>query len=113
MNPLTVPSTDLHLHPFSQLFQPDGLALPHNQHSPASRNQGSMNFRVTFHVLSEFLQPECGIGLRRRRVPASLVAMPEASLDEYSRLIPGEDNIRFSRQVTPVQPESETESVKH
>lgn len=72
-----------------------------------------MDFLVAFHILSEFLQPEGSICLGRCGIPASLMSMPKASLDEYGCFMPGQDNIRPSRQVTTVQPEPETKPVKH
>ena len=67
---------------------------------------------VPGHRGRELVFPEVPAGLGCRGVPAVLVAVPEAAVDEADCAVFWEDEIRFPGQVLPVKSVPETAGMK-
>ena len=69
----------------------DRLVLPIAEHGPAVLRQDTCGFQIPFDVASEFAGPERRIVLDHLRMQRTPV--PEAPIEEYCELQPGEDEI--------------------
>jgi len=63
-------------------------------------------------VAFEFRHPECAVVGRRRGVPATPVAMPEAAMHEDNGLIFRQHNVGFAGKVLPVKTKPKTKFVE-
>lgn len=91
------------IQPFKRLF-PGGLlqfALPHHNDLPAHFLQLLLLPCVALDVSFELLIPEFPVGCRSACIPASLMPVPEAAVDEYNGLVLWQHDIRMSR-ISPV-----------
>lgn len=91
------------IQPFKRLF-PGGLlqfALPHHDDIPAHLPQFLLLPCVAFNVSFEFMIPEFPVGCRSACIPATLMPVPEAAVDEYNGLVLWQHDIRMSR-ISPV-----------
>lgn len=95
------------------MIRTTSLAFPHDEHMPAERLKPIGGSTVTSSNSLELWYPVPWIGLRRPRKPASGVLVPKASVDKDCDTQPGQDNIRSSRQVTPMQSEPEAGTVEN
>ena len=87
------------------------LAFPGHKDTPARRFQLASNPAVPGHVPLELLLPEGRVGLGIRCDLATLVPVPEASMDEDDGLVPREDNVWLARQGC-VEAETKAKRVK-
>ena len=71
-----------------------------------------MNFFLSFNILVEFLAPELNSCFWLVCISASLMSVPEATVDKYYGIIFRQNNVWFSRQVFDMQPESISGSVE-
>ena len=83
-----------------------GLAFPDNYYFPAELLQTAHVSAVAFDIPAELLLPEGLIAFRRARLFAAFVTVPETSPDFNDGFIFRQHNIRLSRQIFPVQPET-------
>ena len=74
--------------------------------------QSHSGTNISSHVLSELISPELRPCLRYGRVPAALMSVPKTSMDKYTGLELGHYNVRISGQVSPMDTESNTVSMK-
>ena len=72
------------------------FALPDYNDEPAFGFKLPPRLLITFLVTGNFCGPELGIGLRNGVFAASVVAVPEASVNEDNRAVLEEDNVRFT-----------------
>ena len=82
----------------SQIFQ---LALPDDQHRPATFTKEAQRTAVSLSVRFDFLLPIAKSALGQPPLPAA-VAMPKASVNENRFLQPREHDIGTSRQARVV-----------
>jgi hypothetical protein len=61
---------------------------------------------------SDFLKPKICSGLWNRRLPAALMAVPEATMDEQAFSAPGQGNVGRTWQVSAMKAESVSEAMK-
>lgn len=80
------------------------LTAPDDHHLPPQISQAGIAALVSRRVLQELRPPERFPSGGHARVSASLVPMPEASVHEDGQFVAGQDNIRASRQIPPLQP---------
>lgn len=83
-------------------------ALPDRCDSPPRRDKSGAKSGVAGPVGFQLGQPEVRARRRRSGVTALLVAVPEATVDEYDGSVHGQHNIGPARDTLRVQPESET-----
>lgn len=86
-------------------------AFPDNSYPPSTIEQRINVPSVSGNVFVKLLAPEIHVGSGRRGRLAT-VAVPETAMDEQSRLEPGEDDIRRSRQPLVVKPISQPDFVQ-
>ena len=72
------------------------LALPDRSDFPPHSPQLPFVPFVVRYISSELLGPELSVGLGSRGRLASLVPMPETSMDEDDRPVLGQDDVRLS-----------------
>src|SRR5688572_19876992 len=77
--------------------RPAQAALPDHRNSPALCPQDSDVPPIPFDIAQELLSPELGTSCGGRRIPAILVAVPEAAVDEYRSPVLREDKVRPAR----------------
>lgn len=83
-------------------------AFPDDCDAPALCAQRGPHRSVSRDIARELLAPEGRIALGYRREQATAMAVPEASVHEHRRPVPGEQEIRRTRQTPGVQPVTET-----
>ena len=76
-------------------FSPD-TAFPDNDDFPARRFKFRNVSLISISVPCDLFFPETDIGLRQSVIPAALMPVPEASVDEDRRSVFGEDDVRVS-----------------
>ncbi len=84
------------------------LTFPDDDNGPAFRLQLSPHLLVPFPVPSDLGRPELSIGLGNGVTPASIVAVPEASVHEYDRTVFRKNDVRCTREPLVVHPIAET-----
>lgn len=100
-------STDRHLNPF-----PSEGALPHDSNSPTCLEELALRTVIPFDITLELGLPEVGPGGWCRRVTAPRMAVPETPVNKANGTVPTQDKIGFAREITNVESESESASVK-
>ena len=90
---------------------PDRVSTDLHQDPPAETAQCVLGTAIPRDVLAELLGPELDPALRRVRVPASLVAVPETAMHQHDDPIPRKHEIRPARQILAVQAESESQAM--
>lgn len=83
------------------------IAFPYGQNPPTGLLQLRLLFQVTLDRSAELFLPELRAGLRRGRIGASFMPMPEAAMDEDDGPVLRENDVRFPRQVRNMQLETE------
>jgi len=78
-------------------------ATPNHMNLPTGSNQVFGCAPISGTVLRDFVRPEWSIGLRKSPLIAVLMAVPETAMNEDNLAPRGEDNVRFSRQILPVE----------
>jgi len=94
---------------FHSIFQPfliHRLAFPNHQYFPALFLEKSNLSAIPQFVLIELVLPKLRVGRGGRRLLASRMSMPEASVDEDGNLQFRQNNVRCPRQVSPVDAKS-------
>ena len=89
------------------------FALPDDKNSPAKVSQCFFASVVVGNILFELLRPKCHSGFGRVCVWASVVSMPETSVDEDCCPIPRKYDVRTSGEIFTVKTEAEPQSVRH
>jgi hypothetical protein len=87
----------------SQLFNVCQFALPDDFNRPSQRRQGFGLLRVPSNIPQELPPPKDFPGFWSVRVRATLVPVPEASINKHNRFPLGENNIRMARKVSGMQ----------
>lgn len=87
---------------------PSKGALPDHSYPPARLTEPSVTLLVPCDGRRELGFPEVHTSLRRCRVFASRMLVPEAAVDKADRAVLGEDEIRFPGQTLPMEPVPET-----
>jgi len=84
------------------------LTFPNHAYLPPVSPQARDVAEIATTIRSKFRQPEAELGFREPRKGATVfgVAMPKAAVDEDDLLLLGENDIRLSRKVRNVEPES-------
>lgn len=82
------------------------LAFPYDQDLPSPGPKLPGISRIPSHVATELLAPESPVGSRGRGKSAIPMPMPIAAVNEYHRLVSGEDKIRPTRKMPSVKTES-------
>lgn len=67
---------------------------------------------VTFGIFRELFSPEGSIRDRSRREPATVMAMPEATMNKNHQVILWQNDIRLARQRSKMQSIAKTLAVK-
>jgi hypothetical protein len=88
------------------------FARPDRVYVPAEILKRRLDSLVTSDVFVELLLPEIRIGRRVRREAASLVTMPEASVDEHHRAKSRQDNVWLTRQASARESETKSGTMK-
>ena len=88
------------------LFSVSGfqLAFPDDDDSPALGLQLSPLLLIALLVPDDLGLPEFRVGFGHGIVLATLVAVPEASVDEHHRPVLGQHDVRFPRQPLLIDP---------
>ncbi len=84
------------------------FAFPKREDFPAFPSKGYRGTPVPQLIGQDLGRPEVGPGFRNLEVLASLVAMPEAAVDEEDGLVFGKNDVGFTRDVLHMKTESET-----
>ena len=79
------------------------MAFPNNRHSPTEGLQRLLSRQISFNISREFRKPKIESALRCVRIFASGMPVPKASVHEYAQPVLGEYQVRFSRQILPMQ----------
>lgn len=87
------------------------VALPECHDPPAHLLELSLYPRIAGAVIGEFRGPKFRLGPRQPGRGASLVRVPETSVDEYGRTITRQHDIRLPRKVGLMQPKPPAEAV--
>jgi hypothetical protein len=95
-----------------QAFGAPRLALPDEGYVPTKLLEPTLGGQIARLVSLKLRNPVLGPGLWLPRESAALVLMPEASMNENGQATPGQNDIRRSRQVAPMQTKSEAQAVK-
>src|SRR5262249_20414995 len=88
-----------------------GFAFPDDSHSPAQRPYRSQNLSISLHVAGKLGIPELDARSRCCAVLAASVAMPKTAVNKQGIFQPGKYQVRSTRQVSSVKPESQAELV--
>lgn len=75
---------------------------------PSHPSELLLLFTVSLLVASDFLLPEVGVGLWHLEVFASLMAMPEAAIDEDASAVLPQHKVRMTRETWVIQAIAET-----
>ena len=86
------------------------FAFPYGDAVPAHTRESRALFLVTADLALYLLTPEVRIGLRQGIVAATVMPMPETSVDEDYRAILAQDDVGMSRQTTVVDTVAEATS---
>jgi hypothetical protein len=70
-----------------------GLALPNDDHGPASFFKLTLNALIPGYVAVELATPELNPRLRHVRERASRMPVPKASVDKDHQVIPGKGDV--------------------
>jgi hypothetical protein len=97
----------------AQLIRTSEFTFPDRDDAPAEGLECGSRSSVASDVPTELLQPEPEIALRRVGVLAVRVPMPKASVYNDDGSVPSENHIGTARELSHVQPEAETQSVKN
>jgi hypothetical protein len=81
-------------------------ALPNDDYAPAQAAEPADMFFVVGNIPCEFIHPKLPVALGSGGILAPLVAVPEATVDEYHGPVPRQNNVRLARQVLDVKPET-------
>ena len=81
-------------------------ALPNDDYAPAQAAEPADMFFVVGNIPCEFIHPKLPVALGSGGIFAPLVAVPEATVDEYHGPVPRQNNVRLARQVLDVKPET-------
>ena len=87
-------------------------AFPDNAHSPLGFCKITLIPEIPRHVSFELSLPELGSCCGRSSVATTLMAMPEASVNEERRAKPGKYEVRTAGKILRVQSISNTPSVQ-
>lgn len=88
------------------------LALPNHERAPAKFAERSLVKFVASRVAFELLHPERAVVRRRRAIPATAMAMPEATVNEDNGLVLRQHNVGLARQSFSVKAKSKAQPVK-
>jgi hypothetical protein len=88
------------------------LALPYRQRLPSSCGQLGNVPQIPLNILPEFPLPERRASRRRSRLDTSGVPMPKAAMNEDHGVKSGKHDVRTTRKLGRVQPESKTPPVQ-
>jgi len=66
---------------------------------------------VPFHIIGEFPFPELDVAFGGSSGSAARMPVPETAMDENHASSSRENDIRLTRQISPVKPEPDAESV--
>ena len=86
------------------------FALPNDDYHPSFCLQFSPNLLVTLLVPGNFGRPEIGVGFWHRIVPASLVAMPEAAVNEDYSPVLGKNDVWRTGETFVIYPIAEAQA---
>lgn len=84
------------------------VAFPYSYHPPAQRLKVCFVACITGYVALYLLPPEIDIRLRQPEIPATLVAVPETSVDKNNRLVFRQNNVRPPRKFLTLNPIAQT-----
>jgi len=84
------------------------LTFPHNDYIPTLSMQFLLIFFISFDCASELWKPVLLSTGWRRCMRTALMSMPETAVYKNYCTVLWKNNVRFSRQITPMQAESET-----
>ena len=85
--------------------------FPDDGHPPAEREKLFPVLAIAGNVALELRKPIIAVGGGSRRVPASGMPVPEATVHEAHRPVPPEDQVRLPWKRAAVKPEPEPSSV--
>lgn len=88
-------------------------AFPDNRHRPAQFSQCPSGTAITPHVLNKLVLPETSPRLRCIAISTSVMAMPEAPVNEHHNASLGNDKIWAPRQVIGVRAKPNMQSLEH
>lgn len=86
------------------------FAFPNDDYHPSFCLQFSPNLLVTLLVPGNFGRPEIGVGFWHRIVPASLVAMPEAAVNEDHSPVLGKNDVWRTGETFVIYPIAEPQA---
>ena len=84
-------------------------ALPDDRHAPAESMEHLRMAPVASDISLEFLPPEIFIGPGSGCVAAAFMSVPEAAMDEQGDSILRKNEIWTARQMSTVQPETQSQ----
>ena len=85
--------------------------FPDYGHPPAEREKMFPDLTIAGSIALELRKPIVAVGRRSRRVPASGMPVPEASVHKAHCPVPPEDQVRFPWKRAAVEPEPESSCV--
>lgn len=83
-----------------------GLALPHDENTPTCASKRASGDRIPGNVPFELVFPKSNVRRRHGRLPASLVSVPKATVNEDGGIVLRKNDVGLSRQIAPMNSES-------
>jgi len=90
--------------PVAQLLKSLRLTLPNYNWCPTDLAQATAIFSIALNVSCKLRPPVFGVCLWLRTVDATTVLMPKTSVNEDRYPVFRQDNVRFTGQITTMQP---------
>src|SRR5690606_32670525 len=103
----------LRMHPFTQYVRTPCFTFPNHNGAPAELRKAVFVVFVPLDISSKFIRPKLHARLGDRRLRATSMPMPEASMNENGDAISRQYNVRASRQVSPMQAKAITLAEEH
>jgi hypothetical protein len=96
-----------------QLGRSGKFTLPDDDYSPAGCFERASVLLVPLDVASELCLPELDVAFRGVALLATLVSMPETSMNENDGIATAEDDIRLAGERLDVQPKAVACAMEH
>lgn len=78
------------------------IALPHPYHSPSGKTEVNTVGVVAGYIQGYFLSPEVNVGFGQSIILATLMSMPETTVDEHNSFVILQHNVRRAGQFAVV-----------
>jgi hypothetical protein len=99
--------------PLAQLLFISSFTFPNHYRLPPYLPQFFLIRSIPPEVLLEFSPPEFESGLRSGSFRTTLMAMPKTTVDIDDSFEPRQDDVRGSRKILPMKPESQFQTMQY